>query len=224
MVVDERVSYNTILFDLDGTLTDPKTGIINSVKHALSKLGIEENNMQGLEMFIGPPLQESFRTYYGLDGERLDNAIKYYREHFSTQGMYQNHLYPGIPDLLAGLKDMGKKMGIATSKPTGFAEKIAEYFEIATYFSFIIGSNLDGTRASKAEVIRYILANCLKEEDGRAVMVGDHAKDITGARENNMDSICVTWGYGKTDEIAEAKPTHIFDSVENLMRFFGITP
>lgn len=222
MGADERTDYGVILFDLDGTLTDPKEGIVNSVKYALSKLDIEEKNPDSLEAFIGPPLQETFRIFYGFNKEKVAEAIKHFREYFSAKGMYENHLYPQIPELLSGLEKIHKKIGIATSKPTVFAEKIAEYFGIVDYFSFIVGANLDGTMVQKTDIIKYILTNYLKEENGNVIMIGDRGKDITGARENNMDSIGVLWGYGKREEIAEANPTHTVDSVEELTRFFGI--
>lgn len=138
--------FKYILFDLDGTLTDPKLGITSSVQYALRALGIEEPSLDKLEPFIGPPLTDSFREFYGLEGERLAMAIDKYRERFATQGIFENEIYPGIPQMLADLKAKDKLLAIASSKPTLFVEQILEHFEIGKYFDHVVGSNMDGTR------------------------------------------------------------------------------
>lgn len=138
--------FEYILFDLDGTLTDPKLGITSSVQYALRALGIEEPSLDKLEVFIGPPLTDSFREFYGLDEEQMTTAVDKYRERFATQGIFENEIYPGIPQMLADLKAKGKKLAIASSKPTLFVEQILEHFEIGKYFDHVVGSNMDGTR------------------------------------------------------------------------------
>ena len=156
--------FEYILFDLDGTLTDPKLGITSSVQYALRALGIEEPSLDRLEPFIGPPLADSFREFYGLEGERLATAIDKYRERFATQGIFENEIYPGIPQMLADLKAKGKKLAIASSKPTLFVEQILEHFEIGKYFDHVVGSNMDGTRGTKEEVVEETLRQMLTVE------------------------------------------------------------
>lgn len=208
--------YQTILFDLDGTLTDPQEGIINSVQYALRKMNIDENNREGLVKFIGPPLTESFQTFYKMSPEDAWQAVEFYREYFKEKGMYENIVYPGIPELLQELKKADKMLFVATSKPTVFSEKILEYFELAQYFNEIVGSNLDGTRVAKSEVIQHIFAMYSLDKE-RTVMVGDREHDIIGAKNNDIDSIAVTYGYGSFDELNQALPNQIVNSVKELM-------
>ena len=210
--------YNTILFDLDGTLTDPKVGITKSVQYALRKLGIYEEDLESLTRFIGPPLRDSFREYYLLDEPRIQKAIEYYREYYSPYGIYENELYPEIPILLDKLKTAGKYLMVATSKPTVFAEKILRHFDIDQYFDKVIGSNLDETRTTKGEVIEYILANLDNQKKKQVVMIGDRKHDIIGAKMNHIDSIGVTYGYGSLEELQKEKPTNIIDNVNGLIR------
>ncbi|WP_347566908.1 HAD-IA family hydrolase [Niallia circulans] len=173
--------YQIILFDLDGTISDPKEGITKSIQYALQKLGKEESDLRKLERFIGPPLQESFMEYYGYTQTITDQAISYYRERFTQLGMYENELYPEIIPLLESLRAKGCIMIVATSKPTIFTEKILKYFQIETYFTHIIGSNLDGTRSSKTEIIQYILDLYPAYKPEEFVMIGDREHDIIGA-------------------------------------------
>ncbi len=210
--------YATILFDLDGTLTDPKIGITKSVQYALRKLGIYEENLESLTRFIGPPLRDSFREYYLLDETRVQKAIEYYREYFSPYGIYENELYPEIPMLLDKLKTAGKYLVIATSKPTVFAEQILHHFDIRQYFDNVVGSNLDETRTTKEEVIEYALANIREEDKKKIVMIGDRKHDIIGAKMNHIDSIGVAYGYGSLEELQMEKPTHIVNDVEGLRK------
>ncbi len=155
--------FQYILFDLDGTLTDPKIGITSSVQYALRALGIEEPSLDKLEPFIGPPLADSFREFYGLDEEQTAAAVEKYRERFKDQGIYENEIYPGIAEMLAALKAGGKTLAIASSKPTPFVERILDYFEIRTYFDHIAGSNLDGTHSRKEEVVEEALRGCSRQ-------------------------------------------------------------
>lgn len=209
-------SYDIIFFDLDGTLTNSKEGITKSVQYALSKLDIHEENLDKLEPFIGPPLMESFQKFYGFDTKKAKQAVSYYREYFAETGIYENKLYPGISELLSELKENKKRLVIATSKPTVFTERILKHFDIYSYFELIVGSNLDGTRSTKSEVIEYALSKLegIKNED--IVMVGDRSYDIKGAVVNKIDSIAVTYGFGSQEEISDAKPNYIVDSVEEL--------
>ncbi|MCI8972253.1 MAG: HAD family hydrolase [Lachnospiraceae bacterium] len=214
--------FEYILFDLDGTLTDPKLGITSSVQYALRALGIEEPSLDRLEPFIGPPLADSFREFYGLEGERLATAIDKYRERFATQGIFENEIYPGIPQMLADLKAKGKKLAIASSKPTLFVEQILEHFEIGKYFDHVVGSNMDGTRGTKEEVVEETLRQMLTVEMTPAqkrdavAMVGDRKFDIEGARAHGITSVGVLFGYAPEGELEEAGADYIVNSVRSL--------
>ena len=212
-------SYKIILFDLDGTLTDPKVGITKSVQYALHKMGIHEKKLESLTCFIGPPIQDSFTDYYGFDEVQTQAAIDYYRARYKEKGMFENKLYEGIPPLLQALKDNQCTLVVATSKLTVFAEEILKYFQLDEYFDLVVGSNLNGTRSSKAEIIQFILdyyADYTREE---FVMIGDRKHDINGANKTNIDSIAVCYGYGSIAELNDSKPTKIVETVEELHGF-----
>jgi phosphoglycolate phosphatase len=210
------VSYESILFDLDGTLTDPKEGITNSVKYALGKFGIEEQDMSLLVKFIGPPLAESFESFYSLSPEDARKAIVFYREYYSAKGIFENEAYEGIADTLAILRGRGRRLFVATSKPTVFAERVLEHFDLRRYFSAVAGSELDGSRTDKAEVIGWLLsAHAL--DAGRTVMVGDRRHDIAGARKNGIASIAVGYGYGDAEELEASGASFICQTVEGLL-------
>lgn len=213
--------YDVVLFDLDGTLTDSKIGITKSVQYALSKFDIREDNLDNLEPFIGPPLSESFQKYYGFEPSQAQDAVDFYREYFSTSGMYENVVYPGIPDLLADLKSKQKELIVATSKPTVFANQILNAFNLYQYFTAVVGSHLDGTRTSKTEIIAHALLTSKKPKENRAVMVGDREHDIIGAQGNAVDSIAVTYGYGSALELQRASPTHLAHAVEDIGTLTG---
>ena len=214
--------FKYILFDLDGTLTDPKLGITSSVQYALRALGIEEPSLDKLEPFIGPPLTDSVREFYGLEGERLAMAIDKYRERFATQGIFENEIYPGIPQMLADLKAKDKILAIASSKPTLFVEQILEHFEIGKYFDHVVGSNMDGTRGTKEEVVEETLRQMLTVEMTPAqkrdavAMVGDRKFDIEGARAHGITSVGVLFGYAPEGELEEAGADYIVNSVRSL--------
>lgn len=209
-------SYDTILFDLDGTLTDPGVGITNSVAYALEKYHIQVEDRKKLYRFIGPPLHESFEKYYGFSKEEAKMAVEYYREYFKEKGMFENIVYEGIPELLRDLKDRGKRLIVATSKPEVFAKQILEHFDLKEYFVYIAGANMDGTRTRKDEVIRYALESCELSPASGIVMVGDREHDIMGANKAGLDSIGVLFGYGSRRELTAAGATYIAESVDNL--------
>ena len=214
------MDYTTILFDLDGTLTDPKMGITKSVQYALRKFNIIEEDLDKLEPFIGPPLANSFMELYSFSKLESKKAVEYYREYFKDTGLYENELYAGMNELLEMLINQKRVLMVATSKPTIFAERVLKYFNIDKYFEFICGSNLDGTMSDKSEIIRYIVKekNLNKQ---RTVMVGDRKYDIIGAHNNGIDSIGVSYGYGSEKELKNIKPTHIIKSVQDFMRAFS---
>jgi phosphoglycolate phosphatase len=209
-------AYKVILFDLDGTITDPKVGITRSVQYALRKMDIAAPEVDQLEAFIGPPLQDSFADYFGFDEHQTEEAIEYYRERFKEKGIFENELYPGISCLLSFLREQHFQLMIATSKPTVFAEQILRHFEIHHYFDFVGGSNLNGTRNSKAEIIRYILEEYSQHKPEDFIMIGDRKHDILGASQNGIDSIGVLYGYGSIAELQNSKPTYLVENVEQL--------
>ncbi|HZK44000.1 MAG TPA: HAD family hydrolase [Syntrophomonadaceae bacterium] len=214
--------YNVVLFDLDGTLTNPKEGITKSVQYALNKMGIVEENRDELTKFIGPPLVESFQRYYDMPEPKAWEAIKAYREYFVDKGMLDNQVYLEIPELLQVLTSKGCKLAVATTKPTIYAEQTLEHFGLASYFSIIIGSNLDGSRVDKKEIIQVIIESLGVNKLDDMVMIGDRKHDIIGAKQHNIDSIGVLYGFGSKDELEEAGATYIVPSVEELASLLGV--
>lgn len=211
------MKYTTVLFDLDGTLTNPGLGITNSVAYALKKYGIDVKDRTELYKFIGPPLLNSFRDYYGFSEEQAVQAVEYYREYYQKTGIYENYVYEGIPELLKELKAEGITLLVATSKPEPFARLIMEHYHLADYFTYIAGATMDNkTRVKKADVIRYAMQNCEAEDKKKLVMVGDRKHDILGAKEVGMDSIGVLFGYGDREELEQAGATYIAETVEAI--------
>ncbi len=204
-----------ILFDLDGTLTDPREGIVNSILYALEKLGLHENSIAELLSFIGPPLRDSFANRYNLTSELADKAMLFYREYFSVKGIYENSIYPGVADLLESLSSRGYKLFVATSKPTVYAIEVLRHFKIDTYFTEIIGSNLDNTRTDKTEIISYILCT-YGLQACNSVMIGDRKHDIIGAKNNSMRTIGVSYGYGSSEELQTSEPDFIAQNAKEL--------
>ena len=198
-----------ILFDLDGTLTDPALGITNSVMHALKRFNIPLPPRDELYKFIGPPLAESFEKYYGFSDGQV--AVEVYREYFSVKGLFENELYDGIEELLKLLYENGYRIYLATSKPEIYAKQILEHFKIDKYFTDAVGSLLNGNRVEKGEVIAYLLK---KHNITDAIMIGDRCFDIAGAKENGIKSIGVLYGYGTKEELKDAD--FIVSSVSEL--------
>ncbi|MCC0641296.1 MULTISPECIES: HAD family hydrolase [unclassified Clostridioides] len=210
-----KKNYEIVLFDLDGTLTDPKEGITKSIQYSLNSFGIEEE-LDNLEQFIGPPLHATFKDYYKFEDEKATEAIEKYREYFSDRGIFENKIYKDIKETLKILYENGKTLLLATSKPTVFAETILKYFGIDSYFKYIAGSNLDGTRVNKNEVIEYVLDLCGVTDKDKVIMIGDRKYDIIGANKIGVDSIGVLYGYGSFDEISKSNPTYIVESVKSI--------
>lgn len=212
--------YQNILFDLDGTLTDPGTGITNSVAYSLQKFGINIECREELYKFIGPPLSVSFKEFYGFNDEKAKLAVKYYREYFSEKGLFENEVYPDTADLLSSLKNNGKTVILATSKPEVFAERILKHFDLLKYFDCICGSTLDESRNSKADVISYALEKAGIVSPSECIMIGDRKHDIIGAKSNCIKSIGVLYGYGSKEELACAGADRIvctMNELENLL-------
>lgn len=204
-----------LLFDLDGTLTDPMVGITSSVQYALEKFGIHVRYLKELIPFIGPPLAESFQKFYGFSKEDAEKAIQYYREYYAPKGIFENEVYEGIPEMLAHLTEAGFTLLVATSKPTVFARKVLKHFGMEDYFSFVGGSELDGSCTKKAEVISYILKTCGIEAK-EAIMIGDRRHDIEGGKACGLESVGVLYGYGTEQELTEAGADHIIRTVAEL--------
>lgn len=211
--------YKYVLFDLDGTISDPKVGICTSVQQALKKFGIDVPDINTLTPFIGPPLRDSFRDFYHIKPEDMEDVIAAYRARFSTVGLFENDLYDGIPELLKALKENNRKLALASSKPRVFVEKILDHFGISQYFDVIMGSELDGTRENKSEII----AECLRlfELDpsgdlSETVMVGDRKYDIEAANAAGLPNIAVSYGYGSEEELSKAGAMVIAGTVKEL--------
>jgi phosphoglycolate phosphatase len=208
--------YDLILFDLDGTLTDPKPGITRSVQFALARLGVTVADPDELVPFIGPPLAESFGRFYDFDAAQCRLAIEHYRERFASVGLYENAVYPGIPELLERLITAGTTLAIASSNPTVYVERILAHFALDRHFATVTGSNLDYTRVAKEEVVDHVLSLHPGINAARTVMVGDREHDIFGARQHGLETIAAGYGYGSAAELTAAGPLAIAKTVTEL--------
>jgi len=204
-----------ILFDLDGTLTDPAEGITNSIVYALDKFGISVSDKKSLYKFIGPPLYDSFVKYYGFSHDDANLAVAYYREYFAPKGLFENTVYDGIEDMLSCLLGQGAKLIIATSKPEKFAREILTHFSLDRYFYDIVGATMDEKRNTKDAVIAYAIEKC-KIDPTSAIMVGDRLHDVIGAKKNSLRSVGVLYGFGSYDELSAAGADIIVSDVNYL--------
>ena len=204
----------TILFDLDGTLTDSGEGIINCVIYALERFGLPIPERESLRYFVGPPLHESF-IRQGVPAERAEEAVAVYRERYVPTGMFENAPYPGVPELLKKLKEEGYTLYVASSKPEWMCVDILKHFGLAKYFTMICGATMDTSRTNKEAVIEYLI-----QENGRAdnmIMVGDTKFDVLGAKAHGIPCIGVSWGYGTSAQMQEAGAVAIADTMEQLL-------
>ena len=217
--------FQYCLFDLDGTLTDPREGITRSAQYALKKAGIEEPDHQKLAFFIGPPLRDTFMEVYGMTREQAEKAVADYRERFAPIGIFENQIFDGIEKLLCELKKQGTKLAVASSKPAVFVEQILEHFEIKQYFTVVVGSELDGTRDAKEEVVEEalrqlgILENPLEERKKLCAMVGDRKFDIQGAKAYGLTGVGVRFGFAEEGELEAEGADYIADTVEELKTY-----
>ena len=212
------MAYRYLFFDLDGTVTDPMLGITRSVQYALQHFSIEEPDLQALTCYIGPPLVGAFMRYHHLSREQAEQALIWYRERFATTGLFENSVYPGMVQLLQALREQGMVLSIATSKPTVYAQQILDHFELSQYFEHICGSELDGTRSRKAEVIEHALLCNRVSDRSEVVMIGDREHDVIGAREAGVDCIGVLYGYGSLEELTQAGATRVAADLPELFR------
>ena len=208
----------TILFDLDGTLTDSGEGIINCAALALKHFGLEVPDRETMRVFVGPPLHETFMKF-GVPEDKTDEAIRVYRSRYVPIGKFENTPYPGIRELLVALKEKGYKLFVATSKPEKMSIEILEHFDLAQYFDAICGATLDKSRSSKEDVIEYLLGQCGRAED--MIMVGDTIYDILGAAAHGIPAIGVDWGYGESADMAKAGAKAIAYTVEQLLELLS---
>ena len=213
--------YKAIFFDLDGTLTESGEGITKSVQYALEKLGKPEEDLDKLRVFIGPPLMEQFMKYADIDETEARKAVEYYRERYAIKGIFENRPYDGVENLLRELKGRGYILAVASSKPEYYVTKILDYFNLSSYFEVVVGSEMNGARTSKTEVIEEALKRLnMSDRRKEVLMVGDKEHDVLGARAAGLDCVAVGYGYGTKEELTAAQPLKIVASVDELLRFF----
>ncbi len=205
-----------ILLDLDGTITDSREGITKCFEYALNHFGIEVENRTDLEQFIGPPLEQSFREGFGFDEEKVELAIAKYRERYIPIGLYENLVYPGMENALQRLKEAGKVLIVATSKPEVMAKRVLEHFGLDGYFDDICGSDSDKNRSKKEEVIRYILEKHEIADLDDVLMVGDRKFDVIGAAACGLKCMGVLYGFGDREELEQAGAAYIAETVEDM--------
>ncbi len=212
--------HSTILFDLDGTLTDPREGITRSIQHALAKLGIEEPDLRTLERFIGPPLLQAFMEFYGFDEPKAWQAVEHYRERFKVTGLYENLLFDGVLEMLEHLRGQGRTLYVATSKPSVFAREIARHFAFDHHFKVIYGSELDGTRTDKVELIAHLIAEERLDKTD-TLMIGDRKHDLIGAHANGLQGVAVGYGFGSHAELMAESPAYYYATLPELRAAFA---
>ena len=208
-----------LLLDLDGTLTDPKVGITSGIRFALAQLAVEVPHADDLHDWIGPPLKAQFGKFLGsADEVLLDSAVAHYRSYFSVTGLYENTLYEGVPEALAGLKEAGYRIFLATAKPRVFAERILAHFELSSYFDRIHGSELDGRLTDKRDLVRHILETEALDP-AETIIAGDRDHDVIGGKANGIFTASITYGYGSLGELQAAGPERIFGTLPQLVDF-----
>ncbi|MDO5155101.1 MAG: HAD hydrolase-like protein [Eubacteriales bacterium] len=220
--------YQTVLLDLDGTLTDSGEGIFNCVEYALEKFGIKVENRESLRRFVGPPLMKSFQTYYAFSDEQAAEAVKYYRERYRDVGLFENVVYDGIVEMLRELSEKGMDLIVATSKPETFTLRIMDHFDLAKYFTLIVGSDDEKGRNTKGKVIAHALTTYAKQKDislekakEQAIMVGDRHHDVDGAKENGIETVGILWGYGDREELVSAGAKYIAELPEKVVEILN---
>jgi phosphoglycolate phosphatase len=205
-----------ILLDLDGTIVDSKEGITKSVQYALREMNVFIDDLESLTKHIGPPLRDGFMEYYGFDKEKAEEATKKYRERYEDKGIYEMKLYDGMERLLTRLKQAGKYLIVATSKPEDMAVRILDIFHLSHYFDDICGATYDSSRTSKEDVIRYAMERNSIADLDRVVMIGDRKFDIIGAKAAGVKSIGVLYGFGSEEELKEAGADYIATTVDDV--------
>ena len=199
--------FDTLLFDLDGTLTDSTEGILNCLIYAIERMGFEVP--EDTNIFLGPPIRQSFAEFLGMNGEQVDEAVRIFRERYSDTGLFENRVYDSIPGMLERLKSGGKRLMVATSKPQVYAVRIFERFGLAQYFEIVGGAELDGSRDYKDEVIEYVLAKAGITDRSTVLMIGDRRQDVLGAHKTDIECMGILWGYGSVEELTQAGADYI---------------
>ena len=202
--------YTTLLFDLDGTLTDSTEGILKCLVNAIEQMGFEVP--EDTNKFLGPPIRQSFAEFCGMNEEQINQAVKIFRERYSAVGLFENRVYDGIPEMLERLKNGGKRLMVATSKPQVYAVRIFDRFGLSQYFEFVGGAELDGSRDYKDEVIEYVLAQTGITDRSSVLMIGDRRQDVLGAHKTGIKCMGILWGYGSIEELTEAGADYITET------------
>lgn len=201
------IDKDILLFDLDGTLTDSTEGILNCIEYALERMGFEYP--EDTNRFLGPPLYYSFAEFCGMNEEQVQEAVRIFRERYSTVGLFENRVYDGVPEMLDRLKNGGKRLMVATSKPDVYAVRIFDRFGLSQFFEIVGGANINGTRNNKDEVIEYVLAQAGITDRNRVLMIGDRKQDVDGARNTGIECMGILWGFGSREELTEAGADYI---------------
>lgn len=212
-------NYEVIIFDLDGTLSNSKEGITKSIQYALSKLGIEENDLNSLEHFIGPPLKDELMKSYDMSEEVATEGVAYYRERYTPIGLYETEIYPGTEKMLDNLKKAGKYIALATSKPQAMAEEVLIYLKIDKYFDKVMGAELHGPRQSKTAVLEALFEEIPMKDKAKYIMIGDTCFDIDGANNMGIDSMGVTFGFGDKEEMLKHGAITIAETTDEITAF-----
>ena len=214
--------YKAVLFDLDGTLTDSGPGIMKCVQYALEKIGRPEPDLEKLRVFVGPPMFRQFMDYAGVDEDTARQAVAFYRERYIPTGIFENSVYPGIPELLSFLKMKGYQVAVASSKPEFMVRTVLEHFDLISYFDEMVGATPDGSLIDKAEVIAEAMRRLGIPESHKneVLMIGDTRFDVEGARRAGLDCVAVAFGYGEKKDLEAAEPLRIVDTVDELKDFF----
>jgi phosphoglycolate phosphatase len=200
-------NFDTLLFDLDGTLTDSTEGILNCLVYAIERMGFEVP--EDTNKFLGPPIRQSFAEFLGMNGEQVDEAVRIFRERYSDTGLFENRVYDGITGMLERLKSGGKRLMVATSKPQVYAVRIFERSGLAQYFEIVGGAELDSSRDYKDQVIEYVLAKAGITDRSSVLMIGDRRQDVLGAHKTGLKCMGILWGFGSMEELTQAGADYI---------------
>ncbi len=195
-------NFDTLLFDLDGTLTDSTEGIVRCLEYALERMGFDIP--EDTNKFLGPPLYRSFAEFCGMNEEQVNEAVRIFRERYSTVGLFENRVYEGVPEMLKRLRDGGKRIMVATSKPEVYAMRIFDRFGLSQFFEIVGGANINGTRNDKDEVIEYVLEKAGISDRSSVLMIGDRRQDVLGAHKTGLKCMGILWGFGSIEELTEA--------------------
>ncbi len=217
-----KAKYQAVLFDLDGTITNPAGGIINAILYSAKEHGLQENKPEELISFIGPPLHLSFQQRYNTSESKAFEMVKTYREYYGKKGIFECYLYDGIVQLIETLHEQGVFLSLATSKPVFYAQQLIEHFQLDAFISFVGGSNMDGSRTDKKEVIAYALDNIPPFSTNDILMIGDREFDIVGGQHFGLGTAWAKWGYGSTHIVSPLAPMYTFYKPLDVLDIFPV--